>query len=389
MWHQNYDDPAGNNACHYVWSMPKDDLLVGYSSFNKIQWARNDIQNDTLTSIQNDVTLQREQAATLFLRCLGVPWMNHRFVAVYVNGTLRGKLMEDACRPTAGEFQDEYCSDDSDGQYYKIQRWGPLGLSTTLISECMLQQYLTTGNAQKPARYRPNWSLKTTSGSLSDFTNLYTLITAATAYNQANYADLLDNVIDGENWMRLSAAQHAAGNWDGFGSTTGQNVDTWVSAHHRWPLFLIDFGICLDNNLSGVGLFSMSDPAWSQMLSRPKFGRMYYRALTSSWTVCDMNQLHPGRRGPASSLGPRCNWWTLLATIRASPTGPPARRSVARPARPTPSQPPWLNSRRVWLNEVQARQRHRPGGQLRRARAVGGALQQSGTNSRSAWRVTT
>ena len=278
VWHQNYDGPAGNKACHYVWSMPKDDLLLGYSSFNKIQWPGNDIQNDTITSIQNDVTLQREQAATLFLRCLGVPWMNHRFVAVYVNGIRRGKLMEDACRPTAGEFQDEYCSDDSDGQYYKIQRWYD-GSSTTLISECLLQQYLTTGNAQKPARYRPNWALKTTSGSLSDFTNLYTLITAATAYNQPNYADLLDNVVDGENWMRLSAAQHAAGNWDGFGSTSGQNVDAWISAHHRWPLFLIDFGICLDNNISGVGLFSMSDPAWSQMLAKPKFGRMYYRAL--------------------------------------------------------------------------------------------------------------
>ena len=117
------------------------------------------------------------------------------------------------------------------------------------------------------------------SGSFSDFTNAYTLITAATAYSQANYADLMENVVDGENWMRLSAAQHAAGNWDGFGSTTGQNADAWVSANHRWPLFTIDFGICLDNNLSGVGLFSISDPAWSQMFARPKFGRMYYRAL--------------------------------------------------------------------------------------------------------------
>jgi hypothetical protein len=277
-WHQSYDGPAGNKACHYVWSMPKDDRLLGYTSFNKIHWPGNDIQNDTITSLFDDPTLQREQAANLFLRELGVPWMNRRLVAVYVNGTRRGKLMEDACRPTAGGVQAQYFADDSDGQFYKIQRWYD-GSGTSLISECYLQHYTTTGGAKKAARYRPNWALKDTPGSLSDFTNVYTLVTAATAYNQPFYVDFLENVVDAENWMRVSAANHAAGNWDCFGSTTGQNADAWVSAHHRWTLFTIDFGICLDNPLSGVGLFSMSDSAWTQMLAKPKFGRMYYRAL--------------------------------------------------------------------------------------------------------------
>lgn len=277
-WHQNYDGPAGNKACHYVWSMPTDDRLLGYTSFNKIHWPGNDIQNDTITSVQNDATLQREQAANLFLRQLGAPWMNRRFVAVYVNGTRRGKFMEDACRPTAGGAQDEYFSDDEEGQFYKIQRWYE-GSSTSLISDCRLQHYTTTGGAKKAARYRPIWALKDSPRSLSDFTNVYTLITAATAYNQPNYADFIENVVDVENWMRVSAANHAAGNWDCFGAVSGQNADAWVSAHHRWTLFTIDFGICLDNNISGVGLFEFGDTAWAQMVAKPKFGRMYYRAL--------------------------------------------------------------------------------------------------------------
>ena len=89
-WHQNYDGPAGGRACHYVWSMPEDDRVLGFSSFNKIHWPGNDIQSDTITSVVlNDPSLQREQTANLFLRELGVPWMNRRFVAVYVNGTRR------------------------------------------------------------------------------------------------------------------------------------------------------------------------------------------------------------------------------------------------------------------------------------------------------------
>ena len=85
-----------------------------------------------------------------------------------------------------------------------------------MISECRLQRYTTTGGAKKTARYRPNWALKDAPVSLSDFTNVYALITAANAYNQSNYTDLIENVADMENWMRVSAANHAAGNWDCF-----------------------------------------------------------------------------------------------------------------------------------------------------------------------------
>ncbi len=278
-FHQSYDGPAGNKACHYIWTMPKDDLLLGSSSFNQMHWPGNDIQGDTIASNSNDPTLQREQAAYMMMRALGVPWMYRRFVAVYVNGTRRGKLMEDAYRANAGSAEDQYFSGDTGGQFYKIQRWYE-GSSSSLNSECLLHQYITTGGAIKTARYRPNWSLKDSGGSLSDYTNVYALITAANAYGQANFADLLENVADMENWMRMSAANHAARNWDAFGARSGQNMDAWVSAQHRWTLFTIDLSICWDNSIAGVGLFDTSaDPVWGQILAKPKFRRMYDRAL--------------------------------------------------------------------------------------------------------------
>ncbi len=275
----SFNGPAGTKACHYVWTMPKDDLLLGASSFNQMHWPGNDIQSDTITSNFDDPTLQREQAAYMLMRGLGVPWMYRRFVAVYVNGTRRGKLMEDSLRSNAGEVEDEYFSGDTAAQFYKIQRWYE-GSGTAVNSECRLQQFTTTGGAKKTARYRPNWGLKDTSTSLSDYTNVFTLITAANAFAQPNYADILENVIDMENWARVSAANHAAGNWDCFGSTSsGQNADAWISAQHRWTLFTIDFSICLDDNLASGGLTGFYDAAWSQMFAKPKFARMYYRAM--------------------------------------------------------------------------------------------------------------
>ncbi|MBN2686085.1 MAG: lamin tail domain-containing protein [Pontiellaceae bacterium] len=277
-WHQNYDGPDGNRACHYVWTLPKDDRMLGYSSFNKIQWPGNDIQSGTITSQQDDPTLQREQAANMFLRELGVPWMNRRLVAVYVNGTRRGQLMEDALRPTGSGARDQYMHDDSGGQLFKIQRWYD-GESTTTIALADLQKYTTTGGAYKAARYRPVWALKSSPISLSNFENLYALIEAANAYSDPDYEECIENIVDMENWMRVAAAHHAAGNWDIFGISSGQNASAWVGPQTRWTLLTIDFGICLDQNLSGVDLFRFDDNAWSQMYSKPKFQRMHYRAL--------------------------------------------------------------------------------------------------------------
>jgi hypothetical protein len=286
-WHQYYDSPAGSRACHYVWSLPQDDMMLGTASFNKIHWPGNDIYQDTSTSNVNDPTLQREQAANTFLRGLGAPWVYRRFVAVYCNGVRRGNLMEDAYRPTASAVGHECFPDDTDSQYYKLGAWYEYGVlnfsSFANESWCMLQKYTTTGGAWKPARYRANWAMSSTPDSLSNFTNVYALVTATTATSQPNYADLVENVIDPENWMRVSAANHAGGNWDCFGSTgSGQNVYAWISPQHRWTLFTHDFNICLGNSIAngpGSGMFSFYDPVWQQIYSRPKFQRMYFRAL--------------------------------------------------------------------------------------------------------------
>ena len=40
----------------------------------------------------------------------------------------------------------------------------------------------------------------------------------------------VQNIADMENWMRVFAANHAAGNWDSYGAQNGQNMYAYIGA---------------------------------------------------------------------------------------------------------------------------------------------------------------
>src|SRR5205085_10770324 len=104
-YHQNFNTPNGN-LCHYKWTFPDDDKFLGATSFNKIHQPGN--------GAGDDLSIQREQLANLLLRSLGAPFLNRRYVAVYVNGRRRGTLMEDAQTPD-GDVIKEHFPNDSGG----------------------------------------------------------------------------------------------------------------------------------------------------------------------------------------------------------------------------------------------------------------------------------
>jgi regulation of enolase protein 1 (concanavalin A-like superfamily) len=293
-YHQGFDSPAGNNACHYNWSMPKDDKLLGHTSFNKIHWIGNDIQDDNANSNVNDSTLQREQTANTLLRSLGLPWIYRRYVIVYVNGVRRGQLMEDALRPSVS-VPDAYFPNEKDGFLYKFQPWFEGAASGQENgywpwenkSWCLFMPYTTTGGAYKLARYRWHYQMRQTPDSQNNYTNFFTLMTIATNYNLPNYAELMENVADMDNWLRLVAANHAAGNWDCWGINNEQNVYGYVSSKTRWTLFMFDFSIVLGNRIawapgSNLETINSEDITWQKIYGpngNPKFRRMYWAAL--------------------------------------------------------------------------------------------------------------
>ena len=281
-YHQEFDTPVGN-LCHYKFEFNDDDQFLGATDFNKIHQPGN--------GPGDDGSLQREQLANTFLRALGVPWLNRRYVAMYANGLRRGQLMEDAQTPSNDGVK-EHWPNDSEGDLYKMQPWFemapfPSGSSFgfTNMAWCNLVRYATTGGVEKKARYRYNFEIRHTEGSMNDFTNVFSLIDAASTTNSPNYVANMENIADMENWMRVFAANHAAGNWDSVGAQNAQNLYGYIGTQGtKYSLMMWDFNIVFGNSGSwgpGQNLFSLNgqDSNMTFLYNTPDFRRMYWRAL--------------------------------------------------------------------------------------------------------------
>lgn len=280
-FHQNYWYPL-YDTCHFKWVFPEDDKFLGATSFNKIHAPGN--------SPGDDASLQREQVAYMFMRALGVPWLNRRYVALYVNGNRNSTLMEDTQCPDS-DMIDEYFPDDDKGFLFKMQPWFEFSASysgTSVdynnVAWCTIMPYTTTDKVKKTARYRYNYEMRQSPDSLSNFTNVFTLIDAASSYASSNYVANLENLADMENWMRVFAANHAAGNWDSFGANNAQNLYGYVSGKKGYSLMMFDFNIVIGNSGSwspGQNLFTCNsaDGNLARIYANPTFRRMYWRAL--------------------------------------------------------------------------------------------------------------
>ena len=95
----------------------------------------------------------------------------------------------------------------------------------------------------------------------------------------------MENIADMENWMRVFAANHAAGNWDSFGAQNAQNLYGYIGAlGTKYSLLMFDFNIVLGNSGSwgpGQNLFTINgaDQGMANIYNNPTFLRMYWRAL--------------------------------------------------------------------------------------------------------------
>jgi len=281
-YHQGFDYPNGS-LCHYKWTFNDDDKFLGATSFNKIHQPGN--------GPGDDASLQREQIANSFLRALGVPWLNRRYVAVYVNGNRRGVLMEDAQCPDGDDVK-EHFPNDPDGFLYKMQPWFEFGPSPSGDSIpfnnnawCALNNYTSTGGVKKTARYRYNFETRRTPDSANDFTNVFSLVDAANSAASPNFVANMENMANMENWMRVFAANHAAGNWDCFGSQNGQNLYGYIGAlGTKYSLLMWDFNIVIGNSGSwgaGQNLLTINgaDQGMANIYNNPAFMRMYWRAM--------------------------------------------------------------------------------------------------------------
>ena len=187
-------------------------------------------------------------------------------------------------------------------------------------SWCNFEPYTTTGGVKKVARYRYNFLSRRTPDSESNFTNVFNLIDAASSSGTANYVANMENMADMENWMRVFAANHAAGNWDAIGGSTGQNVYGYVGTQGtKYSLLMWDFNLIIGNSqawLPGQNLFTLNgeDPNMSVIYNTPVFLRMYWRALQELVN----GPLDPANSGPL--LAAKYNVMTANGLAVENPT---------------------------------------------------------------------
>ncbi len=85
---------------------------------------------------------------------------------------------------------------------------------------------------------------------------------AANSSGTPNYVANMENMANMENWMRVFAANHAAGNWDSFGAQNAQNLYGYIGAlGTKYSLLMWDFNIVIGNSGSwapGQNLFTIN-----------------------------------------------------------------------------------------------------------------------------------
>ena len=269
-------------------TVPDDDQLYGTTSFNKLHVPGNGPLDDD--------TLQREQTSYWMARQLGVPWTYRRYFIMYVNGNRHGPLMEDAQVPNS-DMVKEYFPYDNNGFLYKNMGWfeGSPGLdgsgyeNFTMPTWCLLGKFLTTINGvpgqYKLARYRCMYVIHQYPDSANNYTNIFALITAANAPT-TTFATNLEPLVDIEEWMRMSALEHATGDWDSWFTQNQWNMYLYKPIYGRFVALKWDWNITLGSGTQtwppdGSQLFNSgsNDPIMARLHTYAPYRRAYLRAF--------------------------------------------------------------------------------------------------------------
>jgi hypothetical protein len=273
-----YDSPVGV-SCDYDLGFPKDDQLLGETDINLFRPGNGG----------GDPQAQREIQAYWMGDQLGVPFLYHRPVFVFVNGQRRETVFHDAQQPN-GDFIDQWYPDDKDGDLHKIQlgfEFGDLAYGASepgyAVVGADLNRYITTGGVKKQARYRATWPRRSAAPQENnDYTNIFRLVdttlTNAPIGSDA-YTLALSSVVDVEEWYRVHVAEHLFWNPDSYSYGGGQNAFAYKPERDTWKFFLwdVDFafnGAANDSNLTGIG-----GAEHGPRNDHPPFARIYWQIL--------------------------------------------------------------------------------------------------------------
>ncbi len=269
-----YDGPTGA-LCAYVWTLPKDEPLLGSDEFN-LDW---------LEQPGRDPTLQRERVSFWIGNQLGVPFSHQRYVQIFFNGVRRGEVYADSQQPNA-DYVASWFPDHSDGEIFKIDDWFEFDASVNkeFNVDGRLQEYDDARGQPHKTRYRWNWEKKANGGIDDDYSHLMSLVEAVNLPDGDLYTQSVQDQIDLDGWMRTIATRRVVADWDGYGYSRGKNSFAYLPPGGRWHLLLwdLDFSLGGGSDNPTTGIYTAEDPIMQRMYRHPYFGRVYLQAISDA-----------------------------------------------------------------------------------------------------------
>lgn len=274
-----YNTPSGN-PCGYTIGFPPDDRFLGDT----------DLVLDWPGGHGNENTAMQEQMGYWIANKMNLPYSHRYIIRLHVNGVtdMQRRAVFEAVNQPAGDFVRAWVPDDSDGDFYKIDRAFEFNDGGGLIADPgpRLENYTTTGGAKKTARYRWNW-LKRSTESVNNYTNIFDLVDALNATSPEPYTSRTEALVDLEEWMGILATEHIIVNFDAYGHVIGKNMYAYKPTQGKWQLYMFDLDWLMLTAVnfrssfaaSSAPLFDSEDPTITRMYNHPPFLRAYYRAV--------------------------------------------------------------------------------------------------------------
>jgi hypothetical protein len=243
--------PPGNPVTTYSsYSMyvPKDDRLLGARSF-------------FLDKLERDNTYMRERMSFWIVEKLKSPAINMRYIHMYVNGRKKGTIYSDSQHPNE-DFLESWFPGKDKGDLFEIKDWFEFNDNASVDFEEIfngdLRYYTTVGGEMKVARYRWSWDKKPRNAGDDDYNGLLELAAAVNVLK--NYGEVVEPLVDIEDWMRSFGARHVVSDWDGYNCGRGKNAYSYKPDGGRWKMLQWDLDMALGaSSQTDYGLFTIQD----------------------------------------------------------------------------------------------------------------------------------
>lgn len=301
-WHraQRMTGPDGPQRVDYTVEFPADDQFLG------VQEALWTYPGNMSGPDATDASALSEQAANLMFRELGLQNNYQRFVHVFVNGSHRSVIssrpgtfiMQDSQRPDA-DVVAQWSPGDRTSDLLWLEDWYEYpdngdDFTSNNDADLTRREILRYNSALVPGSlafhlgaYRFMWRLRDLQPgeSANDYSTLFAMVNTASPAPGDPIAPIrlsaIEPVIDYEQWMRVLAVQHAAGNWDTYGYDRGRNAYLHKGEHGRAQIWGWDnnFTMGIGSHGPGMDLFTTTDPRIREMWNNATILRAYWQGF--------------------------------------------------------------------------------------------------------------